>query len=149
MGADHHQGSASYEQRQNRLRAEPANDEARGKARQDEAQRAPQPHFAESRAPLLMPLTAPVSASGRIVAQLAASNRPAASICQNPSAAHSSRKEAREAQASAIRIGRRPPARSAAKLMAGVNKMRAKGAVASRMEIWSALRSCQCSQTGK
>jgi hypothetical protein len=33
--------------------------------------------------------------------------------------------------------------------MAGVNTMRAKGAVASRMEIWSALRSRQCSQTGK
>ena len=96
-----------------------------------------------------MPLTATVSTSGRIVVQLAASSRLAASICQNPSDAHSSTNEASEDQASAIRIGRRPPARSAAKLMASVNTMRAKGAVASRMEIWSALRSRQCSQTGK
>ena len=66
-----------------------------------------------------MPVTATVSTSGRIVVQFAARSRLASSICQNPSATQSKRKEPREPQASAIRMGRRPPARSAAKLMAG------------------------------
>jgi hypothetical protein len=87
-----------------------------------------------------MPVTATVSINGMIVVQLMASRMLASSICQKPSAAQSSRKEAKEPQASAIRIARRPPARSAAKLMAGVKTMRVKSGVARRIAISSASR---------
>jgi hypothetical protein len=56
-----------------------------------------------------MPVTATVSISGMIVVQLTASTTVASSICQNPLAAHSSRNDSKEPQASAIRMVRRPP----------------------------------------
>ena len=82
-----------------------------------------------------MPATATVSTSGMIVVQLIASRTLASSICQNPFAAHSSRNESSEPQASAMRMVRRPPTRSAAKLMTGVNRMRVNSGVASSTAI--------------
>jgi hypothetical protein len=71
-----------------------------------------------------MPLIATVSIKGMIVVQLMARRTAARSICQKPADSHSSTKEASEPQASAMRIRRRLPSRSAAKLMAGVKTMR-------------------------
>ena len=96
-----------------------------------------------------MPLTATVSISGMIVVQLMASSIVASSMVKKPSAAHSSRKEISDPQASPIRILRRSPSRSAAKLMAGVNRMRVNSGAASRTAIWSAPRRRQLSQTGR
>jgi hypothetical protein len=96
-----------------------------------------------------MPATATVSISGMIVVQLMASRAVARSICQKPSAAQSSRKETRDPQARAMRMARLPPKRSAAKLMAGVNRMRMKSGVARSTAIWSASRSRQWSQIGR
>ena len=95
-----------------------------------------------------MPLTATVSISGMIVVQLAASSSVASSICQKPSEAQSSTKDNNEPQASTMRTARRAPSQSAAKLMAGVNSVRAKSGVASRSAMASSSRRRQCSQTG-
>ena len=101
--------------------------EARAETRHDEADRAPEPHAAiVQRARCGCRSTATVSISGMIVVQLMASRTVASSIGQKPSAAQSSRNESSEPQASPMRIVRRSPSRSAAKLMAGVNRMRVK-----------------------
>jgi hypothetical protein len=96
-----------------------------------------------------MPLTATVSISGMIEVQFTASTTLASSICQNPSAAQSSRKEIRDPHASTMRIGRGPSSRSDAKLISGVHRMRVKSGAARSTAIWSASRRRQCSQTGK
>jgi hypothetical protein len=70
-----------------------------------------------------------------IVVQFTASSRVAKNICQKPLDAHSSRNETKEPQANAMTIARLSPTLSAAKLMTGVHRMRAKRGVASSAAI--------------
>ena len=95
-----------------------------------------------------MPATATVSISGMIVVQQMASRMVAASIGQKPSAAQSARNESSEPAPRMRRMARRSFALSAAKLMAGVDRMRTKSGAASSNAMASSLMPRKCSQTG-
>jgi len=97
---------------------------------------------------LRTPLTATVSIRGMMVVQLKASSSVASSICQKPLEAQSSRNERSVPQARTMRTDRRAPDQSAAKLISGVNRMRAKSGAASSNAIASSSRPRQCSHTG-
>ena len=95
-----------------------------------------------------MPATATVSISGMIVVQQMASKTIAASIGQKPSTAQSARNESSEPPPNISRMARRSFALSAAKLMAGVDRMRTKRGAARRSAMASSLMPRKCSQTG-
>jgi hypothetical protein len=83
-----------------------------------------------------------------MVVQLKPNSSVARNICQKLPDAQSSRKDRSDPQARKMRTVRRAPDQSAAKLITGVNRMRAKSGVASISAIASASRPRHCSHTG-